>query len=205
MKTKFVYFDVGGVLLLDYSGTNKWVEMKRDLGVTEDLDEKFDEVWKRHRSRICIDCDVDNIVSDFEKEVGIVIPENYSMLADFVNRFEINDGIWSVAQSVKEKYKTGLLTNQYPRMFDLVKEKNLIPDVDWDVVVDSSVVGFQKPEQAIFELAEKEANYDPSEIFFIDNSPEHLEGAKKRGWKTFLYDPQNVAESNKKLTEILDL
>lgn len=205
MKTKFVYFDVGGVLLLDYSGTNKWVEMKRDLGVTEDLDEKFDEVWKRHRSRICIDCDVDNIVSDFEKEVGIVIPENYSMLADFVNRFEVNDGIWLVAQSVKEKYKTGLLTNQYPRMFNLVKEKNLIPDVDWDVVVDSSVVGYQKPEQAIFELAEKEANHDPSEIFFIDNSPEHLEGAKKRGWKTFLYDPQNVTESNKKLTEILDL
>ncbi len=205
MKTKFVYFDVGGVLLLDYSGTNKWVEMKRDLGVTEDLDEKFDQVWKRHRSRICIDCDVDNIVSDFEKEVGIVIPENYSMLADFVNRFEVNEGIWLVAQSVKEKYKTGLLTNQYPRMFNLVKEKKLIPDVDWDVVVDSSVVGYQKPEQAIFELAEKEANHDSSEIFFIDNSPEHLEGAKKRGWKTFLYDPQNVTESNKKLTEILDL
>lgn len=205
MKTKFVYFDVGGVLLLDYSGTSKWVEMKRDLGVTTDLDEKFDEVWKRYWSRVCIDCDVDNILSDFEKEVGIIIPENYSMLVDFVNRFEANDSIWSLAHAVKEKYKTGLLTNQYPRMLNLIKEKNLMPDVDWDVVIDSSVVGHQKPEQAIFELAEEKANHHPNEILFIDNSLEHLEGANKKGWKTFLYNLQNVEESNKQLIEVLDL
>lgn len=205
MKTKFVYFDVGGVLLIDYSGTNKWVEMKRDLGVTTDLDEKFDEVWKKYRSRICIDCDVDSIVSDFEKEVGIIFPDNYSMLVDFVNRFEVNNSIWLVAQKVREKYKTGLLTNQYPRMFNLVQQKNLIPNIVWDVVVDSSVVGYQKPDQAIFELAEMKANHNLSEIFFIDNSPEHLEGAKKRGWDTLLYDPQNTTKSNEKIIEILDL
>ena len=40
-KISFVYFDVGGVILLDYSGTNKWVEMQRGLGINPELDAKF--------------------------------------------------------------------------------------------------------------------------------------------------------------------
>lgn len=205
MKTKFVYFDVGGVLLLDYSGTNKWIEMKRDLGVSKDLDSNFDAIWKRYRSQICIDCDVDTLVPIFEKEVKITFPKDYSMLSDFVNRFEENKGIWEVAKQAKNKYGVGLLTNQYPRMLNLVQERKLIPDVEWDAVVDSSVVGYQKPDQGIFELAEKMADYDPDSLFFIDNSSEHVEGAKKRGWKTLLYDPQNTDDSNKQIMEALHL
>ncbi len=205
LLTQFIYFDVGGVLLLDYSGTNKWVEMKRDLGVSADLDSKFDDIWKRYRSQICIDCDVDTLVPLFEKEVGITIPEKYSMLADFVNRFEVNKNIWKIAQKAKEKYRVGLLTNQFPRMLDLVQENKLIPDIEWDVVIDSSVVGYQKPEDDIFEIAEKATNHDPESILLIDNGSKNLEGAKKRGWNTLLYDPQNLVDSNNKIIDVLML
>lgn len=209
MSTKnnisFVYFDVGGVLLLDYSGTEKWIQMKRDLGVTEDLDELFDAVWKKHRSRICIDCDVDTIVPEFKEEVGIEIPDEYSMLVDFVERFDLNQSIHSIAQKAKEKYQVGLLTNMYPRMLSLIRDKALIPEVDWDSVVDSSIVGFQKPDEGIFETAEQMAKIDPSQIFFVDNSAEHVEAASKRGWQTLLYDPQKPDESSKKLAEVLDI
>ena len=62
---KFVYFDVGGVALLDFSGTDKWKQMKKAIGVTEESDSVFDAIWKKHRSRICIDCDVDTVQSQF--------------------------------------------------------------------------------------------------------------------------------------------
>lgn len=202
---EFVFFDVGGVLLLDYSGTDKWIEMKRDLGVTKDLDDSFDKIWKKYRQRICIDYDVDTIIPVFEKEVGIAFPENYSMLTDFVNRFEVNKTIWSVAKKAKDKYQVGLLTNMYPRMLPLIRNRDLIPDIAWDEVVDSSIVGYQKPEQGIFEVAEKMAKIEPSKIFFIDNSPKHLEGAKKRGWKTLLYDPQDPEQSSQRIIEALGL
>lgn len=206
MRTiKFVYFDVGGVLNLDYSGTNKWVEMKRDLGVTEDLDKSFDQVWKKYRSRICIDCDVDTIIPEFEKATGIKIPDDYSMLEDFVNRFDVNHSIWPLAQKAKQKYKVGLLTNQYPRMLDKIKEQNNIPDVNWDVTVDSSIVGFQKPEEKIYEIAEQMAGVNPNDIFFIDNGETHIEVAKKRGWQTLLYNPQDPENSSQKLAEIIGL
>lgn len=87
---KHVYFDVGGVALLDYSGTDKWTQMKRDLGVSENQDKIFDTVWKKYRNRICIDCDVDTIVSDFESALETKFSDDYSMLEDFVNRFERN-------------------------------------------------------------------------------------------------------------------
>lgn len=40
-KIKFIYFDVGGVVILDYSKTNKWNEMLTDLGIPEELKPKF--------------------------------------------------------------------------------------------------------------------------------------------------------------------
>lgn len=201
---KHVYFDVGGVLLLDYSGTNKWTEMKRDLGVTEAEDVAFDEVWKKYRNRMCIDFDVDTIITDLEMVLEKKF-ENYSMLDDFVNRFEFNVSIWPVAKATKDTYSVGLLTNMYPRMLDAIKAKKLIPDVEWDVVVDSSVVGHQKPDPGIFEVAEKLVKTEPSSIFFIDNSVENVEAAKARGWQALLYDPQNPEESSKKICEILNL
>lgn len=204
-KILFVYFDVGGVLLIDYSETDKWSQMKRDLGITDELDKQFDNVWKNHRSRICIDCDVDTIIPEFEEKVGIKIPGDYSMLADFVNRFELNNSIHEIAQKIKEKYKVGLLTNMYPRMLSLIKEKKLIPKIDWDSEVDSSVIGLQKPESGIFERAEQMAEASPSQIFFVDNSLENVEAAQKRGWQALLYDPKDIAGSNAKLAHALDI
>ncbi len=201
---KHVYFDVGGVLLLDYSGTNKWIEMKRDLGVTEAEDPLFDAIWKKYRQRICIDCDVDTIVSDFESALERKL-ENYSMLEDFVNRFELNPSIWPVAKAAKEKYSVGLLTNMYPRMLATINSKKLIPDIEWNAIVDSSVVGHQKPEPGIFDVAEKMVEVDPTEIFFIDNSPDHVKAAKSRGWQAILYDPTNTVESTKSVIKILNL
>lgn len=201
---KFVYFDVGGVLLLDFSGTDKWAQMKKDLGVTPDLDEQFDLLWKKYRSRICVDFDVDDLHPEIEQLLKIEL-NDYSMLADFVNRFDPNQSIWEVASKAKENYSVGLLTNMYPRMLSLINEKKLIPKLEWNQVVDSSVVGFQKPDSGIFETAEKMAGVKPNQIFFVDNSEEHVQAAQDRGWQTMLYDPQSPEESSNQLKMMLGL
>jgi len=204
-KIQHVYFDVGGVLLLDFSGTNKWVELRRSLGVTEEHDEKFESLWKKYQDNICIDCDVDTLIPEFATELEISIPDGYSMLKDFVDRFDRNLSIWPVVQQIKTQCSIGLLTNMYPRMLGHIMKKQLLKDVEWDVVIDSSVVGFQKPDQQIFELAESLAGVKPEEIFFIDNTPQHIEAAANRGWATLLYHSQNPEESNQQIIEALDL
>lgn len=205
MNIEFVYFDVGGVLLLDFSGTNKWVEMKRDLGVLEEMDEVFDSTWKETRDRICVDCDVDTLIPKFRAATGLNIPANYSMLDDFVNRFEKNEEIWEIAEKAKVKYKVGLLTNMYPRMLSKIFDKGLLPEIDWDVIIDSSEIGFQKPQQEYFEIAEVKSGSLPSEIFFVDNQKNHTLAAKQRGWNTMLYNTQSTKSSNDELAKLLKL
>lgn len=202
---KFVYFDIGGVMLLDFSGTNKWTEMKRALGVTPDQDEAFDQVWKKYRSQICIDCDVDTISGELASAAGVTLDESYSMLVDFVDRFEKNLSMWQVVEKAKNTFPVGLLTNMYPRMLETIKRAELLPELEWNAVVDSSIVGFQKPETGIFDVAEKMAHVDPEHIFFVDNSKEHLAAANERGWQTLLYDPQNLEESSRRVEEYLGL
>jgi putative hydrolase of the HAD superfamily len=46
-------------------------------------------------------------------------------------------------------------------------------------------LGMRKPETRIFELVLVEQNYNPSETLFIDDSRQHIEGAKKAGLNTY--------------------
>lgn len=204
-KPKFIYFDVGGVLLLDFSGTDKWDRLKQDLGITPEKDAAFEAVWQRHLERVCVDCDVDHILDQLAAAAEIELPADYSLLADVVSRFEQNRVMWQVAEQAMAYYSVGLLTNQCPRMLSTIYQQQLLPRLDWQVVVDSSEVGFQKPEAGIFEIAEQMSGVGPSELFFVDNSPGHLAEAEARGWQTMLYDHQNPEDSARQVAERLGL
>ncbi len=42
----FVYFDLGGVVIRDFSGTNKWEEVKQEWGLT-------DKYWDEFEPKLC--------------------------------------------------------------------------------------------------------------------------------------------------------
>lgn len=203
-QTKFVFFDVGGVLILDFSNTDKWSKMKKDLGVTKETNEVFESVWQKYQYRRGIDYDIDNMIPELHEKTGIIFPENYSMLADFIARFEVNPYIWSVVKKAqKVGKKVGMLTNMYPRMLGSIQVAGLMQDIKWDLIIDSSVVGVEKPNQKIFEIVEQKTALKPEEILFIDNMPSNTEAASKRGWQTFTYDDQNPEKASEELTKIL--
>lgn len=187
----FVYFDVGGVVIDDFYGNNKWDDLKRELGITAANQAAFEKIWSRYAAELCIDRDIETLLPILSGELGLEFPASYSLLDGFVSRFYANPGIWPVIKEVKTKAKIGLLTNMYPRMFAAIEQKHILPDVKWDVVIDSSLELLQKPDRKFFELAEKRAAVSHSEILFIDNSPEHIKEAEAFGWQTFLYDSSN--------------
>lgn len=121
------------------------------------------------------------------------------MLDDFANRLEKNESIWPVIQSIHKTCKVGLLTNMYPRMFSKIQKRNLFPQEKWNIIVDSSKVGFKKPQKEVYKIAQEKANILPEEILFVDNMQENLTIPLQMGWKTFQYDPGNTEESNKQL------
>lgn len=218
----FVYFDVGGVVIRDFSKTNKWEEMWKEMGVNEENKQTFIEWWRIHEGNIELNFDVDKQTPDLIG-MGLSVPLNYSMVDDFVSRFETNPSLWPVINKIKEKgCETGLLTNMYPGMFNKIETANLLPTINWDVIIDSSKVGVKKPDIKIFEIAFKRAReFHPRGVFggrpvhpggeilaaeemlFVDNKQENLEPAKNLGWQTFYYDSGDYDKSSQLLDEYI--
>lgn len=202
---RHIYFDLGGVVIIDFAGTNKSEELKHDLGLTGKNAVLFDDIVRTYSDKydFNIDYDIDKLLPVFEKELNLKFPKDYSFLHDIVQRFDQNPSIWPLLKKAKETYRLGLLTNMFPRMFKSIKNRKLLPPIAWDVVVDSSAVGLQKPNRDIFELAQKLSKANNDEILFVDNSMENVTAADHFGWRTLLYDPTHPKESNKKLEQML--
>lgn len=99
-----------------------------------------------------------------------------------------------VLLEVKGKYRTFLLSNtnqiHYDWIFAYIKEKFDLKNYDdhFERVYFSQQMRLRKPNKDIFEQVINENNLNPAETLFIDDSPQHLEGAKKAGLQTLLMD-----------------
>ena len=202
-KIKFIYFDVGGVVILDYSKTNKWNEMLADLGIPEEIKPKLNLLFDEHENKICVGEDINIFIQEAKQKLGLSFQPNYDMTRDFVNRFEINKPIPKLIRKLKKDFMLGLLTNQYPGMLSMIIEKGLMPKVDWDVIIDSSLEKIRKPDPEIYLLAENKVKADPKSILFVDNKQSLLEPARKRGWQVFEYDPSNPEISTTRLQRFI--
>ena len=200
---KFVYFDVGGVVVKDFSASKKWQELQSFLGVTPDNEYIFSKVWKKYRNRICIDLEVEKLIHSLNTEVGLSISRDLLLVKEFTKRFEKNITIWPIIIEIKKTVKVGLLTNMYVGMFKLIEKAGLFPPIQWDSVVDSSIVKMQKPDREIFEFAQKKAGVKPQEILFIDNQEKHVLAAQENGGEAYFYDSGDYEKSNKLLNNFL--
>ncbi|MFA6995419.1 MAG: HAD-IA family hydrolase [Patescibacteria group bacterium] len=200
---KFVYFDVGGVVIKDFSGTNKWEELKSGMGIRPDQVKDFNEIFNKYEPDVSVGRDVETLVPMLREKLGLKLPKGYSFLHDFVDRFEKNESIWPIIKKLNGSKKIGLLTNMYPNMLDAIYKAGLMPEVKWDTVIDSSIEKVRKPQVEIFRLAQDRAGVKGEEILFVENGAKHVEAAKKFGWQTFLYDPTNTDQSNQDLKKLL--
>ncbi|MCZ4245101.1 HAD family hydrolase [Pedobacter punctiformis] len=93
---------------------------------------------------------------------------------------------------VKEKYRTFLLSNNneihYNWIINYLKTTFKINNYDdyFEKAYFSQHMKLRKPNTNIFEQVIKENNLNPAETLFIDDSPQHIEGAKKVGLQTLL-------------------
>lgn len=202
-KLQFIYFDVGGVAILDFSKTNKWDEMLNDLRVPKDKRSQFDALFNSHENKICLGEDISIFIQKAKEELNIEFPKNYDMTADMVSRFEKNLPILDLFKNIKDKFRLGLLTAQYPNMLNMIFRRGLLPSDIWDFIIDSSVERVTKPDPEIYLLAEEKAGVEPESILFIDNKPNLLEFPKMRGWNTFLYNTADPIKSTQKLESFI--
>lgn len=205
-KLSFVYFDVGGVAIQDYSDSNKWDVMMHDMGLDKFDREQVDLIYDSHDDEICLGkMHVDALIPFYVAQFGINLPPNFSMQEYFIDHFNRNKGLWPIINTLKHTCQVGLLTDIYPGMLDGIMTKQLLPPAQWDVIVDSSVESVRKPMPEIYDLAQSRTGVPAEEILFIDNREKNLVIPRKLGWQTFLYDSSNYDQANKDLATFLQL
>ncbi len=204
-KLSFVYFDVGGVAIKDFSDSPKWDVMMDIMGVPVSRRAEFDEYYHTLDTNFCLGEHEDNYLSQISAQFDLKLPAGFSMREYFIDHFDKNEGLWPIIIKLAKTTKIGLLTDQYPGMLDQIMARKLLPPVAWNVIVDSTQVGYRKPSPEIYELAETRSGVAGNEILFIDNRQKNLAPASARGWQTYFYDSSNYDRSTQDLAKFLKL
>jgi len=199
----FIYFDLGGVVVDDLTGKGKWQKLMDTLGVKPEDNPAVSAIWSRYRKELCTTRSVDTLVPILNEEVGLNLPNDYQLQEVMLDLFWTNPAIWPVLEDTQTKTRIGLLTNMYPHMFERITEKEIVPNIVWDKVVDSSIEGVTKPDLEIYQLAQERATVPNENILFVDNEPKNIDGAKAAGWQTFFYNSSDHEKSVLELKKFL--
>ncbi len=206
---KNIIFDLGGVILdIDY---NRPVSEFQKLGA-----KNFHETYSQEKQA--------PIFNKFER--GEITPAEFrkairAHLPEKVTDTEI-DFAWNgilgelpsprivVLKMLKKMgYRLFLLSNTnsihikaFSQYLDSTYGKGLFKEL-FEKVYFSSQIGMRKPSKKIFEHVLKENNLACAETLFIDDSEQHIEGAKKLGMRThLLQEPETINRFFKELPEV---
>ena len=89
-------------------------------------------------------------------------------------------------------------------MIQEMQENGKLPKIDFDQVIESSVVHATKPVPTIFQVATERSGVPPESILFVDDTSANLVAAEKQGWKTIWFDGFSPDDSIKRINSALE-
>ncbi len=105
-----------------------------------------------------------------------------------ISGYDVDHKVAEIVRRVRANgYKTLICTSNFPARINGLQKKFSFLD-DFDVAVFSYEVGVNKPDPKLFMELVRRSGVLPEEIVFADDNPDSLEGAKKVGITTFLYE-----------------
>ena len=189
-KIKNIIFDLGGVILnLDYAKT---VDEFKKIGLLN-----FQDLYSQKMQNILFDDFEKGEVSSAELISCLIDSENLKIKEiDFINAWnamllEIPIKKLEFINSLKKDYKVFLLSNTNEihiyKFEDDLKKNNMLNQFYkcFDKVYYSSRMGKRKPDENCFKQVLEENQLVPQQTLFIDDSIQHIKGAKRIGIETF--------------------
>jgi len=198
-----VVFDFGGVLISPI--TNRISEVAERHGVSmEELlhvlmgppaESTDDHPWHRaERGEIPVQ-GFQELVQPWADEMGIELHgDEFDIILDGVFRVH-DDVVQRIVELRAAGMTTALLTNSFVEF-----RAHLESHVDFrifDLVIDSSEVGFRKPEPEIYALTTQRLGIAADRILYLDDFLANVEGARRAGW-----DAIHVTGSEQALAEL---
>jgi epoxide hydrolase-like predicted phosphatase len=117
-------------------------------------------------------------------------------LDEFFAEDRFHREVAAAVRALRGRYKTGLLTNNFPGAEKAIRDK-LGYDVhtEFDVCINSAQVGLRKPDPAIFYLTLDQLGVEPQRTIFLDDILRNVDSARELGIHTLQFlDPATSLE-----------
>lgn len=194
---RFVYFDINGCLVRFFH--RAFTKLAKDTGAPADVIETA--FWHYNDAA----CRGEMTVAEFNralaKKLGV---DTLDWQEYYLAAIDPIPEMHKLLKWAGEHYHIGLLSNIMPGFIKVMKEKQLIPDVHYSAVIDSSETGSIKPEAEIYQIAQQKAECLPSEILLVDDSRTNLMAAEHMGWHVLWFDDFRPAESSERVRSALE-
>lgn len=195
---EFVYFDVNGCLIHFFQ--RAFTAMAQDTGGTVDDIEK---VYWNNNAEVCSGrLSLKEFNAKLAKATGA---KDVDWSKYYLDSVEPIPGMDEAVRWASEHYRVGLLTNIMPDLLPALRDRKLLPDIDYDIIIDSSVVGTIKPKDKIFQIAAERAGVDPSKILLVDDDTPNLMAADKLGWHVLSCDEYQPGDTILRIKQVLEV
>lgn len=203
---KAVLWDFGGVITSSpFEAFNRY---ELEQGIPENFIRSVNSknpdsnAWAQFESSQVSAAEFDGLFADETELAGHRIPGNevLSLLSG-----EVRPEMVNAIKLIKQKYRVACLTNNVKGagtgagMASTSDKAAQIKDImaQFDFVIESSKVGFRKPDPQFYQLACEKLAIDPSEAVFLDDLGINLKPAKAMGMTTI-----KVVSAAQALTEL---
>lgn len=193
---KGIIFDIGGVVVkwdnrtyFSYLGRLSGMSAKRIGRMVEGIDKRYGF----ERGKIS--------VSEFERllagKVGVGT-EKIRWFHFYRANMKVDKKVVDIARRLHKNYTTAYLSNIDKRRHSYTRR--VMDTKVFDYGFASFAIGYVKPDRRIFGYAIRKMGMKPSELLFIDNLKENVEGARNAGLNAMLFT--GVANLSRRLKKM---
>jgi FMN phosphatase YigB (HAD superfamily)/DNA-binding XRE family transcriptional regulator len=172
----FVYLDVNGTIVR--FPHKAFTEISRAANQPTDMVETF--FWRHYDQINCGQISMEEFNKAIGNDLGL---ENFNWNKFYFENVEPVQNVKELVEWIATNYEIGIFTNSMPGSVDELRQRGLIPDVNYAAIVDSSKVGLVKPDPRVYEKAQELAAVESNEILLIDDMRPNLVAADKAGWQ----------------------
>jgi FMN phosphatase YigB (HAD superfamily)/DNA-binding XRE family transcriptional regulator len=195
---KFVYFDINGCLVHFFQGA--FVKLAVDTNMPADA---IETAFWHYNDEVCRGTiGLDDFNKAFAERIGV---PDFNWADYYFNAVEPVAGMKELVEWAAKNYHVGLLTNIMPGFVATMRERKLLPTVDYEHIIDSSEVGAIKPEPHIYEIAAEKSGFEPHEILLVDDSRPNLMAAEKFDWHVLWFDSYRPEEAIGRIRNALEI
>lgn len=193
----FVYFDINGCLVRFFH--RAFTAMAQDTSISPDV---IESVFWQYNDQVCSgEMDIPTFNQVLAKDLGI---ESIDWQSYYLQSVEPIAEMHELVRWAADNYRIGLMSNIGSGFIEDMMQHGLIPDVRFDAIVDSSKVGFIKPDPQIYDIAEAMAGVAADQILLIDDTRGNLSPARSAGWHVMWFNDYDSIESTERIRTALE-